>query len=192
MPLGFVKGKTYMLDKRYDHYAGMDVFKGIVRTLTKVGFGAHTYYSCMTRTYCCEIRKHNQRFERSAHAYYVTAGHKYADTPLEALLLAVEQCVPLDLDLRKQLLLGHLVLLEEAIASTKRLTSLLEQLDALLALIDVDPVEEDDEPNYPCENCIGMVQHGCYCQAMGCPAPGVPPEEPPAKPKVGYDEDDDL
>ena len=163
MPIGFVKGKTYMLDKRYDHYAGMDVFKDIVRTATKLGFGSHIYYSCMTRTYCCELRKHNERFTHSAHAYYVTAGHKYADTPLEALLLAVEQCIPLDLQFRKLLLLGHLVLLEETIGHTKRITSLLTELDVLLAQVRVEPVEEDDEP---------------YA--------AVPPK------KVGYDEDDDL
>ena len=32
-----------------------------------------------------------------------------------------------------------------------------------------------DASDYQCENCIGMSEHGCYCMAMGCPAPCMPP-----------------
>lgn len=27
---------------------------------------------------------------------------------------------------------------------------------------------------YPCEDCIGMAEHGCYCKAMGAKEPGGP------------------
>lgn len=30
-------------------------------------------------------------------------------------------------------------------------------------------------PKFPCCNCIGMKEHGCYCEAMGASAPGCPP-----------------
>jgi hypothetical protein len=29
-------------------------------------------------------------------------------------------------------------------------------------------------PDYECEDCIGMREHGCYCQAMGAREPGGP------------------
>jgi hypothetical protein len=29
-------------------------------------------------------------------------------------------------------------------------------------------------PTYECEDCIGMREHGCYCQAMGARQPGGP------------------
>jgi len=28
--------------------------------------------------------------------------------------------------------------------------------------------------DYECENCLGMPEHGCYCQAVGAIAPGGP------------------
>lgn len=31
-------------------------------------------------------------------------------------------------------------------------------------------------PSYRCEDCEGSATHGCYCQAHGAIAPGVPPE----------------
>jgi len=31
-------------------------------------------------------------------------------------------------------------------------------------------------PTFDCEDCIGMVQHGCYCSASDAVAPGCPPE----------------
>jgi hypothetical protein len=30
-------------------------------------------------------------------------------------------------------------------------------------------------PTYDCENCIGMIEHGCYCAHEGATAPGVGP-----------------
>lgn len=42
-------------------------------------------------------------------------------------------------------------------------------------IIETQPVElEDISPDYECENCIGMIEHGCYCKAMGAVAPGGP------------------
>jgi hypothetical protein len=29
-------------------------------------------------------------------------------------------------------------------------------------------------PMYACENCIGMHEHGCYCELMGASGPGRP------------------
>jgi hypothetical protein len=29
-------------------------------------------------------------------------------------------------------------------------------------------------PRYECEDCIGMREHGCYCQTMGAREPGGP------------------
>lgn len=28
--------------------------------------------------------------------------------------------------------------------------------------------------DYDCEDCIGMIEHGCYCKAVGAVAPGGP------------------
>lgn len=45
--------------------------------------------------------------------------------------------------------------------------------DAALAAL---PSEAIGCKDYECENCIGMIEHGCYCQAMGAVAPGGPSE----------------
>lgn len=38
--------------------------------------------------------------------------------------------------------------------------------------------KHDSVPNYECEDCIGMMEHGCYCRSVGAIAPGGPlPEE---------------
>jgi hypothetical protein len=37
--------------------------------------------------------------------------------------------------------------------------------------VETSPIEIDDLPDYACENCIGMIEHGCYCMAVGCVAP---------------------
>lgn len=31
-------------------------------------------------------------------------------------------------------------------------------------------------PSFDCDNCIGMPEHGCYCEATGAVAPGLGPE----------------
>jgi hypothetical protein len=36
--------------------------------------------------------------------------------------------------------------------------------------------------DYECEDCIGMRDHGCYCQAMGATAPGGGTVAQPATP----------
>ncbi len=34
-----------------------------------------------------------------------------------------------------------------------------------------------ESPAYDCEDCIGMREHGCYCQALGAKQPGGPAME---------------
>jgi hypothetical protein len=46
---------------------------------------------------------------------------------------------------------------------------------------DITPEQERQiETDYECENCIGMIEYGCYCKAMGAVAPGgpLPNDEP--------------
>lgn len=31
-------------------------------------------------------------------------------------------------------------------------------------------------PSYKCEDCIGMIQYGCYCDSQGASAPGIGPK----------------
>lgn len=31
-------------------------------------------------------------------------------------------------------------------------------------------------PGFNCDNCIGMIEHGCECAYYGASAPGAPPE----------------
>lgn len=44
--------------------------------------------------------------------------------------------------------------------------------------VETQPVDMEDIdaplPDYECENCIGMIEHGCYCKAMGAAGPGGP------------------
>lgn len=38
------------------------------------------------------------------------------------------------------------------------------------------PLRDFAYPHFKCEDCIGMREHGCWCDAMGASAPGVGPE----------------
>lgn len=40
--------------------------------------------------------------------------------------------------------------------------------------VETQPVEMEDIEDYECENCIGMIEHGCYCKAVGAVGPGGP------------------
>jgi len=37
-----------------------------------------------------------------------------------------------------------------------------------------DVIDLIPTPDYECQDCIGMIEHGCYCQAMGATQPGGP------------------
>lgn len=39
-------------------------------------------------------------------------------------------------------------------------------------IIETQPVEQAD---FECEDCIGMIEHGCYCLAVGCVVPCTMP-----------------
>lgn len=129
--------------------------------------------------------------KKSAHAYYTTEGHAYADTAMEAALSAYRKVIPLDPVMQLSYLECEIWLLgnaiQEAVAFEKRLEAILDDLFQVLTLgngyhlravyragvgKDVAALWQGD---YECENCLGMVEHGCYCQKMGCPAPGVSP-----------------
>lgn len=135
MPIGYSHGKQYVVDKRYDRYAEMPVFREIVKVGMKAGYGAHIYFSHITRNYCCEVRKLNQRFQGSGNVYWVTAGHKYADTPLEALTLAFRECVPHTPYLAALYLEANWSLLVEAIRQHQRLDRALDDLNDIIARI---------------------------------------------------------
>jgi hypothetical protein len=42
-------------------------------------------------------------------------------------------------------------------------------------IIETQPIELAD---YECQDCIGMIEHGCYCKAVGAVAPGGPIADP--------------
>jgi hypothetical protein len=44
--------------------------------------------------------------------------------------------------------------------------------------VETQPIDPEDIPDYDCENCIGMIEHGCYCRAVGAVGPGGPLRSP--------------
>lgn len=96
MPIGYVVNKRYIIDTRYDRYAGLPVFDMLTKEAQKRGYGLHISISAMTRGYLCEVRTFEKPFKNSAQTYFHTVGHKYAANPLAAAVEAMQACVPPD------------------------------------------------------------------------------------------------
>lgn len=182
MPLGYVKGNSYCQNWDYDRYAAMPIFKLLCDYARKLKLSLHFTYSPITRAYDCEIRQICY-FKQSALPYWLGLANRGGDTPVEALCNALRVAVPVTPLLEVLCLEAQCVLLAEDLERSRKLEE--KMTKALLAVEDVvaalqlylcnQAMAEVEE--YECENCIGMIEHGCYCKAMGAPAPGEPAVE---------------
>lgn len=176
MSLGYQKGRYWVPDDRFAQYAQRGSYKALLRAVFKAGFGTNVEYSYNARVYMAEIIT-IERFKGSANPYIVKHNNAYDANPMAALSKAIrasDYATPL---VKLCCLEIEAELLREAVVAAQKRERLMAKLEAA-----IDALAAVFQPPYRCENCLGMIEHGCYCQAMGCPAPGVPP----------VDEDDDL
>lgn len=198
MSLGYVKGRYWVPDERYAAYAQRDSFKALIRATTAARITTNVEYSYASRLYCAEIQT-IERFEKSSHCYVIKHNNAYHTNPVAALSQALREypqstprvlvaCLEIECEL----------LLETYRAAVRRekleakLDGVLDTLQGIISAYTFQGI------GYECENCIGMIEHGCYCAAMGCTAPGGPSvqdrldrtrAEATSQP---YDLDDDL
>lgn len=171
MPIGFIKGNSYHQNWDYDRYAELPVFKAICEFARKQKLSLHFTYSHITRAYDCEIRQICY-FKHSGSPYWLGMGNRGGPTPLEALCNALRVIVEPNPLLEVLCLEAEVVLLGMSVERMRGIEAKIDRVaDDLRKVLDSIP------PLYECENCIGMIEHGCYCQSQGCPAPGVPPTE---------------
>lgn len=173
MPLGFIKGNSYHLNWDYDRFAALPVFGLLTRYAMKKNFGLHFTFSHISRAYDCEIRK-VEYFKHSAQPYFMGVANRGGANPLEAAINALRVVMPSTPYFEVLCLEAECVLLGLAVGKARDIEAKIEKvLDELGRLCTLIGVASD----YECENCIGMIEHGCYCKAMGASAPGMPPEE---------------
>lgn len=199
MSLGYIKGRYWVPDERYQAYSQSESFKALVRACSKAGFSFTCEYSYVAGIYTAEVIT-MERFEKSRNVYVIKRGNAYAGNPLHAITTAIRAyegstdlvrvcCLEIECMLLAEALVEARLREEREARVLGKLSAAIDQLGAALGLIVVP---------YECENCIGMIEHGCYCQAMGAPAPGVPPVtvqdrlERTRREAMQYDEDDDL
>lgn len=192
MPLGYVKGQTYCQNWDFDRYAAMPIFKLLSDYARKLKLSLHFTYSHITRAYDCEIRQICY-FKHSGNPYWLGLANRGGDTPIEALINALSVVTPSTPLLQVLILEAQCVLLGEDLERSRKLE---EKIDK--ALLGVESIVTAlqlylcnqamaEVEDYECENCIGMIEHGCYCKSLGAPAPGGPAPIPAAP-----GEDDDL
>lgn len=174
MPLGYVKGQTYCQNWDFDRYAAMPIFKLLSDYARKLKLSLHFTYSHITRAYDCEIRQICY-FKHSGNPYWLGLANRGGDTPIEALINALSVVAPSTPLLQVLILEAQCVLLGEDLERSRKLEEKLNKLldDLRWIMLSVNVPTAD----YECENCIGMIEHGCYCKSQGCPAPGVPAPE---------------
>lgn len=143
MPIGYIKGNTYMIDHNYDRHAGTDIFKMLHREAGKRRYAGRIKFSHMTRGYVCEVIKMQDFKPLSAHVYYTTLGHKYAPSPLEATLLAFKECIPADPLMLALYLEAEMHLLNDAVVTAMKIEGALDMLREVLDSIPITFLQGD-------------------------------------------------
>lgn len=178
MSIGYVAGKQYRVDKDADRFIQLEPYKKLLQYLRWAGIAAETKYSHVGRNYTTEL-KEVMRFKKSAQLYMVSLAMKHGPDPLSSLISAIRQVMNVDDYLAVLLLESEIASWTISLADMREFEAKLDkQLDALRMALDTIVID------YVCENCIGMIAHGCYCKTMGALVPGGP--------AVVIDEDDDL
>lgn len=194
----------------------LPIFKRLTAYAMQRKFGTHVSWTHITRAYDVEMRE-IVYFKSSGQPYMFSRANRGGRNPLEALIAVLPVVLPPTPLLSVLILEAECVLLGMALDDWRTAETKLEKaLDQLRSIIDNIPVAlmvgdeivtepvplhtlrgrpfkalpamVDETLDYECENCIGMIEHGCYCKSMGATAPGGPSKGIPADPG----EDDDL
>lgn len=179
MSIGYMKGKWWVPDERYAGWSERDVYKALLRANFKAGYGTNVEYSYTARRYMAEITT-IERFEKSAQLYIIKHNNAYDPHPMVALTRAIREsgrATPFALVCCLEL---ECLVLKETLAIARRREANMAKLEEAIDML-AGAIGKIFVP-YECQNCIGMIEHGCYCMAVGAPAPGVGP----------FDMDDDL
>lgn len=192
MSLGYVKGRYWVSDDMFAKYATRASYKAFLTACREAGFAIQCSYSYTGQQYHAEVITYT-KMTNSPNYYFFKHNNAHDRNPLAAMGQAaveshlvtplVRACV---LEMEVELLADAY---REAVERERREAAIRAKLlpvlnslsDAMYAGWELVTAPQ----SYKCENCIGMIEHGCYCMKMGCPTPGGPV-------KVGYDEDDDL
>lgn len=135
MSLGYVKGKYWVTDARYDSCTTRDSYKALMRATVKAGIAFDCSYSYIARIYTAEIMT-RERFQASANVYVIKHNNAYAAHPMAAVAKAIREypgCTPL---LRAISLELECEVLKEALAEARKRDAILYKLDKTLTLLE--------------------------------------------------------
>ena len=159
----------------------LPIFKALTAYAMQRKFGTHIAWTHITRAYDVEMRE-IVYFQNSGMPYMMSRANRGGANPLEALCAVLPVVLPPTPLLSVLLLEAEVTLLgmahDDWTVMEAKLNKACDDLWQLLCLASGNVMRQEiQQAAYACENCTGMIEHGCYCQTQGCPAPGVPPAE---------------
>jgi hypothetical protein len=135
MSLGYVKGKYWVPDTRYEKYAQWNSYGTLLKALRKANFSFDCSYSYTGRSYTASIQT-VEKFENSGRFYFIKHNNAYDPNPLAAIVKACTEFEGCTLLVRAVCLEIECALLKEtydrAVDRERQLLRLLDNLAALL------------------------------------------------------------
>lgn len=192
MSLGYVKGRYWVSDDMFAKYATRASYKAFLAACREAGFALLCEYSYTAQRYTAEVITYT-KMTNSPNYYFFKHNNAYDPNPLAAMGRAAVESAYVTPLVRACVLEMECELLRDAYAAAVERENKQAALEAKLLPV-LNSLSDalysgwslvTEPQSYKCENCIGMIEHGCYCMKVGAPTPGGPA-------RVGYDEDDDL
>lgn len=84
MSLGYVKGKFWVPDTRFDIYSQLPCYTALLKALRAAGLSISVEFSYTAQRYTASIMTF-ERFEKSAQTYMITHGNAYDPHPMAAM-----------------------------------------------------------------------------------------------------------
>lgn len=185
MSLGYVKGKYWVPDTRFDEYLARDSFKALMRACRQGGFTFDCSFSYTAQTYHCEILT-IERFEKSSQQYIIRHNNAYDPHPMAAVSEAIRHydrvtpfallcCLEIECELLVEAYRAAVAREKWQAANEAKLAKALDDLRAVLDMIPVPLVQGDT-----------VISTATVGELRSRPSYAMPHS------RTLYDEDDDL
>lgn len=188
MSLGYVKGRFWVPDTRFEVYANRASYKALLRAAFQAGFATRVEFSYSAQRYHAEIIT-LERFNSSSQIYFIKHNNAYDPNPMAALSRAIREshfvtplvaacCLEIECELLAETY-------RAAVACEKKLTAVLDDLERLISSVPVMFMHGDVEVSRPT---VGELRSKPPWEDKY-----LPDYIPPVWQKRAYsDEDDDL
>jgi hypothetical protein len=126
MSLGYQKGNTWVVDKRFDHYARWEPYTMLIDACREAGFMFSCAFNYTSRRYCTSIHT----CDRQPSGRYLVVEHcnAYDDNPIQSVLYALERHGEFNVKMRVACLHLEVLMLREKLLPLERLGKACDEL----------------------------------------------------------------